>query len=469
MSSHRHCKEFARAGAGLPAIEHGMPDPAGTGLSRRQFLLRSAGMAIAVYGGGHLAPEALQEGIAAAAEGGPAPAIVNVFFSGGLDSIAILGPYGSGRLGDLRPSLHDPRTPQDQRTPLPFAGRGDWFWHPKAEALDRLHRAGKLVVIPSVGYTDPNQSHFTSRHFWEIGSTDLQVRTGWMGRWLDQPGVGTAGNPLQGLTLGQSLVPSLAAGTMPVAAVETPGSYRFEAEGVWDGQVEPALGRAIAALATTPSAGDPVLAQAKAAQANAFNLMTGLGELGGDRFDVAYPEGVQFGRRLKDLAHMLDEELPIRCAGLIAHGDYDTHAGQSDGFSSHLPKALECLETFQADLEQRGIADRVITLVWSEFGRRPEENGSLGTDHGASAIGFVLGTRARGYVAGSGGRPGVVGGYPDISAGALDVHGNIRHSVDFRDVYGSLLDQWVSADVDAILRAPGRGSVDTSLGLIRAA
>jgi uncharacterized protein (DUF1501 family) len=454
--SHQHCREYhAAAGAGLPAIEQGMPAPAGTGLSRRSFLLRSAGLALSVYGGARLAPQALAEGIAAAAEADAGGRVlVNIFFSGGLDSIGVLGPYEQGRYADLRPTL---RTPTGNRAPLGFAADTGWFWHPDAAPLKRLHEAGRLAIVPSVGYADPNQSHFTSRHFWEVGAIDVLARTGWMGRYLDT--VGSLDNPLQGLTLGPSLVPSLAAATMPVAAVEAPRSYVFRIDGVWREDLEPAMHQALARLAQTPSHGDPVLAQAKFAQANASNLQARLSTLAANTQPDGYPAGVQFGQRLRNLAHMIDEGLPIRCAGLIANGDYDTHAGQGAGFADHLPKALGAVERFQQDLEQRGIADRVLTLIWSEFGRRPEENGSRGTDHGASAIGFVLGTRARGYAGAA--RSGVVGAWPKIGAADLDANGNIRHDLDFRDVYGSVLDQWLSADVEAVL-----GNVRTDLPLV---
>ena len=431
--THLHCNEFARAGAGLPAIEQGMPTPAGTGLSRRSFLLRAAGMAVAVYGGSQYGPDALREGLAQAADGDPAPALVNVFFSGGLDSIAVLGPYGDGRYHDLRDNL------ANVNGVIPFDGASGWSWHPHAAGLDRLWQADKLTILPTVGYDDPNQSHFTSRHFWEIGSTDILTRTGWLGRFLDQDVLSLPTNPLQGITMGNSLMPALAAETMPVAAVDDPGAYVFRTNGVWE--LEEAMHETLAALSQTPSGTDTVLASAKAAQANASNLQSALAKLPLYSGTVTYPP-TQFGTRMRNLAHMLDNELPIRCASVIANGDYDTHAGQAGGFTNHLPHAIGALEAFQADLEVRGIADRVLTFVWSEFGRRPEENGSGGTDHGAAAIAFLMGTNAA---------PSVIGGMPQIAANQLDQHGNLRHTIDFRDVYGSLVAQWLDGDPDKVV------------------
>jgi uncharacterized protein (DUF1501 family) len=430
--SHRHCTEYARAGAGLPAIERGMPAPAGTGLSRRTFLLRTAGLAMSVYGAPRLAPEAIGEGIAHAADY-TGPTLVNVFFSGGLDSIGVLGQYGNGRYHDLRENL------ADVDGVIAFDGAPGWSWHPHAAGLHRLWESDRLTLLPSVGYDDANQSHFTSRHFWEIGATDIQTRTGWLGRYLDIEGVGDLVNPLQGLTLGPSLMPGLATARVPVAAVEDPQHYVFRSNGLWE--LEPKMHEALAALAEAPSGGDPVLTQARAAQANASNLQDALAELPGERRDVSYP-ATPFAGRLRHLADMLEHRLPIRCASLIVNGDYDTHAGQAAGFANHLPPALQALEVFQADLEDRGIADRVLTFGWSEFGRRPEENGSGGTDHGASAMAFLMGTAAA---------PSVIGAMPDIAANALDANGNIRHDLDFRSVYGSLTAQWLGGDAEQVV------------------
>ncbi len=92
-------------------------------------------------------------------------------------------------------------------------------WHPLAAPLAQLHDEGKVSVMPAVGYTDPDQSHFTSRHYWEVGATQADLLTGWMGRYLDL--VGTPDNPLQGLCLDEALQPALATARMPVATIDT--------------------------------------------------------------------------------------------------------------------------------------------------------------------------------------------------------------------------------------------------------
>ncbi|HEY1774844.1 MAG TPA: hypothetical protein VGG41_01680, partial [Solirubrobacteraceae bacterium] len=219
----------AQAGAGLPAIEPGMPTPAGTGLSRRGFLLRSSGLALSVYGAGRLLePRAFEAGVAAAAQspGAPGRVLVNVYLQGGIDSMSVLYPAGDPLYSQYRTSLAlaagaGPVFTEDPRL----------FWHPMASPLAQLHSEGKVSAMPTVGYTDPNQSHFTSRHYWEVGATQAELMTGWLGRYLDLNG--TPDNPLQGLCLDDSLSPALATAKVPVATIDLPSTYSVWAQGVW--------------------------------------------------------------------------------------------------------------------------------------------------------------------------------------------------------------------------------------------
>jgi uncharacterized protein (DUF1501 family) len=124
---------------------------------------------------------------------------------------------------------------------------------------------------------------------------------------------------------------------------------------------------------------------------------------------------------------------------------YDTHDDQPAALAYGLKLTADSLLAFQRDLESRGLADRVLVHVWSEFGRRAEENGSNGTDHGAAGIGFLIGSRARGTM---------VGEYPGLAK--LDDDGNLRATSDFRGLYAALLEDWLDADADAII--PGARS-----------
>src|SRR4051794_25075960 len=427
----------ARAGAGLPAIEAGMPDPAGTGLSRRSLLLRSAGLALSVYGAGRLAGvPAFEEGIAQAAAGPDGSVLLTVFLDGGADGLSVLAPVGDADYRKLRPNLA-----LDAGAGPAFAEDERLMWHPSAAPLAQLHGEGKLTVLPAVGYDHPDQSHFTSRHFWEVGALDPTLRTGWMGRLLDR--IGTPDNPLQGLSLGSQLGPALAAGANPVAAVDkaedvgfwTPGTWGVVGDGVVDGFA--AVGR------DHLGSGDVAVAQAARAAAFTGAVSTALAPLGADGKptftpQAAYPSG-DFAGRLAGFAAMLAAGLPIRCATVSAPGAYDTHADQTENLGKNLRSASDALLAFQRDLEARGLADRVLTLVWSEFGRRAAENGS-GTDHGAAGIGLLMGSRVSGRM---------IGEFPGLDR--LDDEGNLRATADFRGLYGSLAGDWFGVDPAAVL------------------
>jgi uncharacterized protein (DUF1501 family) len=431
----------AQAGRGLPSIEAGMPTPAGTGLSRRGFLLASAGLALSVYGAGRvLDPADFEEGIAQAAAIPGQPVLVSVYLQGGIDAMSVLYPAGDPLYGKYRPVLALP-----EGAGPAFAEDPRLHWHPRATPLARLHGEGKLSVLPAVGYSQPDQSHFTSRHFWEVGATDAELLTGWMGRYLDL--AGAPDNPLQGLCLDESLQPALATARMPVAAIDTPASYSFYAKGVW-GPPEAImydyfdrLGRLGAGSADTAMGQSGRAALMSSTLRQQLMPFQPTGEAT-PALPPGYPSASdRFPTRMAGIAQLLAGGLPLRCVSVSTESVFDTHDGQVAAFDPGLDQAAQTLYAFQRDLEARGLADRVLTLVWSEFGRRPEENSSGGTDHGAAGCAFVMGTRAAGTM---------IGEWPGL-AGGLDELGNLKATADFRGLYCALLEQWLGHEAAPII------------------
>ncbi len=221
-------RAIAEAGRGLPGIEPGMPLPAGTGMTRRGFVSRSAGLALAVYGGGALSSFALDDGIAHAASDATSPPqniLVSVFLAGGIDGMSVLFPAGDPLYYQLRPNLALP-----QSAGIAYTGDNRLRWNPAAASIATLYGEGKVSPIPAIGYADSDLSHFTSRHYWEVGATDAALQTGWLGRYLDV--IGAPDNPLQGLTLDVALQPALATAKVPVATLQAPNMYGFTAPGL---------------------------------------------------------------------------------------------------------------------------------------------------------------------------------------------------------------------------------------------
>jgi uncharacterized protein (DUF1501 family) len=432
--AHNCCDDFARS------RDPRVPEPAGRRLDRRQFLVRGAGLALTVYGATRLPLAALQEGIAAAAA--PDRVLVSVFMAGGIDSLSVLAPVGDANYRKLRPRLA-----LGDSDGSPFGEDGRLRWHPSAAGLATLHGEGKASVMPAVGYEHPDQSHFNSRHFWEVGALEPRLLTGWMGRFLDR--TGSLDNPLQGLTMSSDLAPALATAKVPVAAVQGPGEYDFWAPGVW-GAVAPMMLDTFQSIgAVHAGSKDPALKTAGGVAVQSARLRQQLLPFSGKQIQspVAYPteDNGGFSERLAGLAALIAGGLPLRCVALNAPGDYDTHDSQPEDLATNLKATADGLLAFQRDLEARGVADRVLVQLWSEFGRRAEENGSDGTDHGAAGLGMLIGTQARGQM---------VGEFPGLDR--LDEDGNLRATSDFRGIYCSLLEQWFGADAGAIVPEAAR-------------
>ena len=426
-------RALAEAGRGLPAIEPGMPLPAGTGLTRRNFLTKSLGAAVAVYGSSYLGLRQLEEGIAAAASGPAAPILVSVFLEGGADGLSVLSPQGDPLYKKLRPQLAlagGTQLAEDDRL----------YWHPALGGLQQLYSEKKVTVLPAVGYTHADQSHFTSRHYWEVGATKASLRTGWLGRYLDR--VGKKDNPLQGLSLDDTLAPALATAKVPVASISGPDQYDFYSSRVW-GEVEQRMLEAIGLMSHQPPDAGLRTAGNVAAQVDRLRRqLIPFQSSNGITSPVPYPQSDDpFPQRLAGLAAMLAAGLPLHCVALTAPGEYDTHANEPTALTQGLQLTADSLLAFQRDLEARGLANRVLVHIWSEFGRRAAENGDSGTDHGAAGVGFLVGTSVAGQM---------VGEFPGLQKG-LDTDGNVSATSDFRGVYASLLEQWFGVDAAAVI------------------
>ena len=414
-----------------------MPLPAGTGLDRRTFLLRSAGAALSIYGASMLSPRHFEEGIAqaTAAANPDQPVLVSVFMEGGWDALSVLAPVGEARYRELRPTLG-----LVEGAGKVFTEDDTLMWHPAATGLAELHEEGKVTVFPAIGYEPSEESHFTSRHYWEVGQLDANARTGWMGRYLDI--VGEPDNPLQGLSLDYSLAPALATTTMPVAAVSSPADYTMWAYGLG----EPVMAAALDTYGTlgTLAAPSPAYAEARGASYDTNLVLEEMANFvksekeTGDSSSVTYPAG-EFAERLAVLAAMLHTGMPIKCVSINAAGSYDTHSNEMATLTSNLEQTIPALVAFQRDLEARGLDQRVLVQLWSEFGRRPKENGS-GTDHGAGGVAFLVGTRAAGKM---------VGEFPGLTT--LDENENLIRTSDYRAMYCSLLEQWFQTEAGLVI------------------
>jgi uncharacterized protein (DUF1501 family) len=416
-------------------------------MSRRTLLKSGLGAGLSVYAAQAMSLTRVFEAASAEASLAPdAPVLVSVFLPGGVDLLDTLVPlHDEGRYADVRRSIGRP-----QAAPLGSTGLG---LHP---ALSRgagggirgLYERGQIGFLPGIDYANPNLSHFHSRAFWETGLITSQAASGWLGRWLDRHG--SRDNPLQGLTAGDRIAPVLRTAGAPVASLSGASSADLWMRGLWNEWAEAAQD-AYAELAQDGGGRPvPVTTAARLAHQVAGRLEPYRAPKDGPdplAAPVDYPEG-RFAERLRTLAALVAQPLGVRVGAVDADAQFDTHDTQPEVLARELGRVSEALSAFQADLEARGQAHRVLTFVWTEFGRRVQPNATRGTDHGAGGLGWVQGPRAA---------PGILSDYPSLRS--LDRHDNLKVTVDFRRVYASLLEGWMGTDAGDVIpnaRAFGR-------------
>jgi len=434
-SVHKGCDDFRQTSAAT------RDRWLGGSLTRRQALMGALGGGLTIWANQAMPWARVLEAAGAQAADAPgARVLVSVFLPGGCDLLDALPPIGAyGAYADLRGDMKLAAPPALGATGLGI--------HPSlAEGANGgvkgLFDAGKIGFLPGIDYANPDLSHFHSRHFWETGLVTERAAPGWLGRWLDHHGA--RDNPLQGLTLSSTLSPVLATGSAPVAALDSPSDVGLDIWGLW-GEQERQMRDAWARMSSARVRGDgpqavhtaALLAKSVGDRLAPYAEHDGVDPLAPP---VPYPEDDDLGTRLSRIAALVAQPLGVRLAAVDANGEFDTHDDQPRELSDSLRSVSQSLAAFQADLEARGVADRVLTLVWSEFGRRPQANESSGTDHGAGGIAWVQGTRAAG---------GILSDYPSLTD--LDGEDNLKVTVDFRKVYASLIEGWLGTDANEVI------------------
>ncbi len=361
--------------------------------------------------------------------------LIVVQMAGGNDGLNTIVPYTDSAYYQARPTLAVKQTdvlPLNERLGL----------HPSLKALQPFWQQGQLAVVEGVGYPNPNLSHFAAMDIWQTLDLSGQGSQGWLGKYVAGM-VDKDGHPFQSLVAGTSLPTALQALNADVPVVADPKRYRLQPDPAVHGasEVTPQDARvqALLKLYNTYPQSAPYAALL---DATAQNAVSGSKQL--DSAVSAYTPSVRYptsnlAKGLQVLAEVIVQRLGLR-VGYVTLGGFDTHADQAATQAKLLTDLAEGLSAFYSDLTAHGVADEVVVMTWSEFGRRVEENASLGTDHGTAAPLFVLGKPVQG---------GVYGEPPDLSR--LDKNGNLAFTTDFRSVYATVLDRWLGASASAVL------------------
>ncbi len=395
--------------------------------TRREFL-----RCISVLAAGSVLPRFLYDLAWAENEGtvalGKERILVVVQLSGGNDGLNTLVPYADDAYYRARPTLAIART-QVVRVDEHVG------FHPVLVPLNDLLQKQKLCIIEGVGYPNPDRSHFRSMEIWHTASDANEFLTqGWIGRYLDATCSGRP-DPVAAIAVGQDR-PQAFTGRLGLGvAVSDPTSYG------WHGPAQEEAHKAFRAL-NAPDAGAPApnpnLQFLRMVATNAVVSADRIGSAWGKAKNAAsYPQD-QFSQALATVARLIAANLPTRIY-YVALGGFDTHANQSPTQERLLKQFAEGLAAFQRDLDALGLADRVLTMTFSEFGRRVAENGSAGTDHGTAQPLFLVGKHVR---------PGLTGKRPSLTD--LD-NGDLRFTTDFRSVYATVLEKWLDTQSSLVL------------------
>ena len=408
--------------------------------TRREMLRLGLGSS-ALLACGPTVPLFLARSANAMTDGGASPKgriLVVVQLDGGNDGLNTVVPYRDDEYRKRRPKLAIPAAEVkkvDDRIGL----------HPQLEGFSKLLEQHRLAIVQGVGYPNPNRSHFDSMAIWHTARTKVdKAAPGWLARAIDGRPVSGSGGDAPGLHIHESfpLPGALAGGRQVVPSMARLEQFRRRL-GMPQGPDSAAQIDALDRLARQDR-GEPgsllqfvercsLITYASSARLERLQQNSAAA-------NVNYPDFYGLARRLKIIAQLVKAGLstPIYYTHLDG---FDTHSGQLQQHANLLRELGASLKAFLDDLEKSGESERVLVLVFSEFGRRLGENGSGGTDHGTAAPVFLLGQPVK---------PGLHGAYPDLTR--LE-DGDPIHSVDFRRVYASLLDQWLGVPHRDVLGA----------------
>lgn len=373
-------------------------------MKRRDFLAAAAGTSVAAF----LAPGLVAPRIAyAAGRADYRRLLILIELKGGNDGLNTVVPYADQNYYSLRPRLavrRDEVLQLDERTGL----------HPSLKPLLPLWQARELAIVQGVGYPQPNLSHFRSIEIWDTASrSEEYLQEGWLARlFTAQPAPPSFA--AEGVSVGGADLGPLAGGSARAIALSDPESFLRQAR-----LANPSGARRNAALAHILKV-EADIVQA----AGQLNSQTS--------FRTDFPRG-PFGNAVRTAAQLAANGAGV-AAIRISLGNFDTHQNQPGQHQRLLGELAEGIVALKAALTEIGRWDSTLLMTYSEFGRRPQENASMGTDHGTASAHFVAGGRARG---------GLYGAAPQL--GALE-GGNLRHAVDFRSLYATAIERWWGAD-----------------------
>ena len=359
---------------------------------------------------------ALSPGLSIAAGRNPYERLlILVELKGGNDGLNTVVPYTDPAYFNLRPRIAIKRDEVLQLSDK--AGL-----HPSLQALMPLWQQGELAVIQGVGYPQANLSHFRSIEIWDTASrSDQYLQEGWLARsFARQPA--PSDYVADGIVFGsQELGPLMGSGDRAIV-LNNPDQFLRQAK--------------LAGMGGTTR--NSALAHVLKVESDVTQAARQLAEGTGKPLKTEFPKD-GFGNTVRSACQVLALGKGVAALRLTLSG-FDTHQNQPGTQANLLRQLGDGLAALKAGLLEQGLWDKTLVLTYAEFGRRPKENQSNGTDHGTANVHFALGGKVRG---------GLFGDGPDLDQ--LDGNGNLSSPVDFRSLYATVLDRWWGLDSAAVL------------------
>ena len=358
----------------------------------------------------------------------PERILVVLELSGGNDGLNTVVPHSDAAYYRARPRIGIP------------AGDvlkvSDQFgFHPSMVGFERLYKDGRMAVVHGCGYDHPSLSHFSSMSYWHTGVPNAGESLGWLGRLADDHLSPATRNLIVNIGTSQSL--AVRSGKHSPLVFDDPARFRR------DGTDEEK--RAIGELAGSTVASNATLDFLAATARNAADSSDFVRQAAaGYRTPVDYGIGNAFGGGLQRVAALINAGMKTRLYYVAYQGNsFDTHVQQGDVHSRLLMYTADAVRAFMDDIARIGRADDVAVLMFTEFGRRVEENGSLGTDHGTATPMFLFGKHDK-----------IKGGFYGHPPSLTDLDdGNLKMTTDFRRVYATAIKEWLGYDdPDVVLK-----------------
>lgn len=401
-------------------------------LTRRSFLTRgatlvAAGMSVPSFIAETARQAEQRSPFASTAHAAGQRILVIVQLGGGADGLNMLVPYGDPAYAPARPQL-------TITNPLPINNYVGF--HPSFTRLRSRYDRGQVACVQGVSYPNPNRSHFRGTDIWESAIPGRLEAKGWMGRYLEVCGCGRPDH-LEALSVGSSSVPGTFWTDLAlVPAVASLSTFRYLGISSSTTQRNAEIQTLRNGLAA--SSGFPEQEFLRQSLLTALTDADILQAAGAAYTPVGSYPTTGLGNALKLTAQIIGANVGTSIF-FVSQGGYDTHSDQNGQLTTLINSLDQSIDGFFTDMEAAGRLNDVVMMTFSEFGRRLAQNGSIGTDHGVAAPMYVIGGAVNG---------GLHGTYPSLTN---LTQGDLRMQVDFRSVYATMLQNWLSFNPSGIL------------------